>query len=64
MRINLKAAQEDVRKIAIAIFLAVMLSVMLNGESFRDNLVSIATSIFIWLLAIVEFKRPAKGGKQ
>ena len=54
MRLNFKAVQDDIRKIAIAVFLAALISVLVNDKSFSDFIWPIMFSVCTWLLGIIE----------
>ena len=54
MRLNFKAVQDDIRKIAIAVFLAALISVLVNDKSFSDFIWPIMFSVCSWLLGIIE----------
>ena len=47
MRLNFKAVQDDIRKIAIAVFLAALISVLVNDKSFSDFIWPIMFSVCI-----------------
>lgn len=63
MKVNLSAIQEDIRRIAVALFLAVAINALINDGAFIDNFWPIIFSIITWCFGIIEVNKPT-GGEQ
>lgn len=63
MKVNLAAIQEDIRRIAIALFLAVVVNTLIGNGSIVEQTWTILFTIITWLFGIIERVKESGGGQ-
>ncbi|SMM99590.1 hypothetical protein SPONN_720 [uncultured Candidatus Thioglobus sp.] len=53
MKIDIKALQDDLRKFAIAIFIAAFVSFFLKEQNFWQVSYAVVSGLFLWTLGLI-----------